>query len=189
MQRTAAVHRNRFIDLNILPADLRPHRYPRWYAVGLAAVLMGCILLAPMLALQHSTSQETGRLRSQLGLITGQLQGTEMDIGRARGVREQIAQVEKAISELQQERASLPGAGGPLSQDLSALYSVAPPGTHINATSRSLRTVTASGVAPDIESIITYAKALTDSGSFSGVTITQANAGVAGIEFAVQVEQ
>jgi hypothetical protein len=82
----------------------------------------------------------------------------------------------------------LPGAG-PLSQDLSTLYSVAPPGTHINTTSRSLKTVTASGVAPDIESIIAYAKALTDSGSFSDVTITQANAGVARIEFAVQVEQ
>jgi Tfp pilus assembly protein PilN len=188
MQRTAAGHR-RFIDLNVLPPPLRPHRYPRWYVVGLAAVLMGCILLAPMLALQRSTSQEADRLRSQLGLITGHLQGVEMDIGRARGLREQIEQVENAIAELQRERASLPGAGGPLSQDLSTLYSVAPPGTHINATSRSLKTVTASGVAPDIESIIAYAKALTDSGSFSDVTITQANAGVARIEFAVQVEQ
>jgi hypothetical protein len=189
MQRSAALPRNRLIDLNLLPAELRPHRYPRWYALGLAVVLVGCVLLIPMLALQHSATRETGRLRDQLALITGQLQGVETDIGRERGLRDQIAQVEKEIAALKQERASLPGAGGPLAQDLSLLYSAAPAGVSVDATSRSEKTITASGRAPSVESIIAYAKALMDGGSFADVTITQANAGGEGLEFAVQVAQ
>jgi len=189
MQRSAALQRNRLIDLNILPAEMRPHRYPRWYALGLAAVLTGCVLLVLLVALQHSAAQETARLRDQLGLITGQLQGVETDIGRERGLRDEIAEVEKAIAALEQERASLPGAGGPLSQDLSLLYSAAPPDVRIDAASRSEKTVTVSGEAASIESVIAYAKTLMDRGSFSDVTITQANAGGEGLEFAVQAAQ
>jgi len=189
MQRTAALQRNRLIDLNILPAELRPHRYPRSYVLGLAAVLIACVLLVPMVTLQHSAAQETTHLRDQLALITGELQGVEVEIGRERGLRAEISQAEQAVAELQAERAALPGAGGPLAQDLSLLYSAAPPGVRIDATSRSEKTVTASGEASSIESIIAYAKALTASGSFSDVTITQASAGGAGLEFAVQVAQ
>ena len=189
MQRSAAVQRNRLIDLNILPAELRPHRYPRWYVLGLAAVLTGCVLLVPLVALQHSAAQETSHLRDQLALVTGQLQGVEVDIGRERGLRAEIAQAEQAVAALQAERASLPGAGGSLAQDLSLLYSAAPPGVRIDDTSRSEKTVTASGEASSMESIIAYAKALTESGSFSDVTITQASAGGAALEFAVQVAQ
>jgi len=189
MQRSAAVQRNRLIDLNLLPAELRPRHYPRWYVLGLAAVLTGCVLLIPMVALQRSAAQETAHLRDQLALITGQLQGVEMDIGKERGLRAEIAQVEQVLAGLQAERASLPGAGGPLAQDLSLLYSAAPPGVRIDATSRSVKTVTASGEASSMESIIAYARALTESGSFSEVTITQASAGGAGLDFAVQVAQ
>jgi len=189
MQRTAAVRRNRLIDLNILPAELRPHRYPRWYVLGLAAVVAGCVLLALVVALERSAAEETSRLRSQLELITGQLQGVEMDIGKQRGLRDEIAQVEKAITELQAERASLPGAGGPLSQDMLLLYYAAPPGVRVDATSRAEKAVTASGQAPNVVSIIAYAKALQDSGSFADVTITRAEAGGEGVQFSVQVAQ
>jgi Tfp pilus assembly protein PilN len=189
MQRSAPLQRNRLIDLNILPAELRPHHYPRWYVLGLAAVLTGCVLLVPMVTLQHSAAQETAHLRDQLALVTGQLQGVETDIGKGRGLHAEIAQSEQALAELQAERASLPGAGGPLAQDLSLLYSAAPPGVRIDTTSRSEKTVTTTGEASSIESIIAYAKALTESGSFSDVTITKASAGGTGLEFAVQVAQ
>ena len=97
MHRTATIQRSRLIDLNLLPAEMRPHRYPRWYAMGLAAVLTGCVLLVPAIAIQHSASQETAHLRDQLALITGQLQGTQMDIGQERGIRTEITQTEQAM--------------------------------------------------------------------------------------------
>ena len=119
MHRSAAIQRSRLVDLNLLPAELRPHRYPGWYVLGLAAILAGCVLLVPAIVLQRSAVQETARLHDQLALITGQLQGAQVDIGRERGLRTEIAGVEQAIAALQAERASLPGAGGPLSEDLS----------------------------------------------------------------------
>ena len=190
MHRTATIQRSRLIDLNLLPAEMRPHRYPRWYAMGLAAVLTACVLLVPAIAIQHSASQETAHLREELALITGQLQGTQVDIGQERGIRTEITQTEQVMAALQAELASLPGAGGPLAQDLSLVYSDAPPDVHIISASRGDKTITASGEARNIEGVIAYAKALNQSKVFSDVTITQA-AGSAGgaVTFSVLAAQ
>ncbi len=189
MHRTAAMHRSKLIDLNLLPAELRPHKYPRSYVLGLAAVLTGCVLLVPAVALQHSASQETAHLRDQLALVTGQLESASLDIGKERGLRAEITQTEQAVTALENERASLPGAGGPLAQDLSLLYSAAPPGVRIVSTSRAEKEVTVSGESASIESVIAYAKALSQSGSFGDVTITEAAGGAPALTFAVKVAQ
>lgn len=189
MQRSAAVHRNKLIDLNLLPAGLRPRSYPRWYVLGLTAVLTGCVLLVPALAIQHSAAQETTRLRDELTLITSQLESAGLDIGQERGLRTQIEQAEQAVAALQAERASLPGASGPLSKDLTLLYSAAPAGMSIAATSRSEKDVTVSGDATSIESVIAYARTLNQGGSFDDVTIIETTGGAPAMKFAVRMAQ
>ena len=192
MQRSAALERNALIDLNVLPAELRPHRYPRWYVLGMAAILAGCVLLVPLIAFQHSASQETGRLRDQLALITSQLEGVQMDIGQARALRAEIVQAELGLAALQSEREALLGGTRPLSEDLSLLYSAAPPGMRITSVTRSEGEVTAFGEAPNMESVISYARALNQGGSFLGVTIISLTAadggeGAPALTFAIQM--
>ncbi|HUS82401.1 MAG TPA: PilN domain-containing protein [Dehalococcoidia bacterium] len=190
MHHSDTMRRSRLVDLNLLPAELRPHRYPSWYVFGLAAILAGCVLLVPAVAIQHSAAQETARLSDQLALVTGQLEGVQIDIGRERGLRTEIANVEQAVASLRAERASLPGVGGPLSSNLSLVYSNAPPGVSIISTSRSEKEITVSGEAQGMENIIAYARALSESGSFSDVTITQATVGGTGmVTFAIQAAQ
>jgi Tfp pilus assembly protein PilN len=190
MHRTDAMRRSRLVDLNLLPVELRPQRYPGWYVFGLAAVLAGCALLVPAIAIQRSAAQETAHLRNELTLVTSQLQSVQMDIGRERALRAQIAETERAIAAVQAERESLPGFGGPLSGNLSLVYSDAPAGVSVISVSRSEKEITVSGEARGVENIVAYARTLSQNGSFSDVTITQATVGgVDAVTFAIQLAQ
>ncbi|MGD0766001.1 MAG: hypothetical protein ABR978_06815 [Dehalococcoidia bacterium] len=172
MQRSAALQRNTFVDLNVLPPALQPHRYARWYAVGLAAVVAGCLLLVPMVMLQRSASQQTGQLRDQLAVINAQLGQAELEIGEERGLRLQINDAQSALAALKAERVALTGNARPLSQGLSGLFAVAPPALQIKSVARSESKLTVSGEMPSANEVIAYAVALTKTGGFSNVTIT-----------------
>jgi Tfp pilus assembly protein PilN len=186
MQRNAFLQRNALIDLNVLPAALRPHRYPAWYVAGMAAALAGLVFLAPVIMIQRSATQETERLRGQLAVITGQLEEVGMDVGQVRGLRMQLEQTEASLAALQSERETLLGIGRPLSGGVSLLYSAAPPGLRVDSVARSEGGVTVSGEAPDAGSVISYARALGQEGAFSEVTITALTGGAAALTFSIQ---
>lgn len=189
MHRSVVIRRSKLIDLNLLPASMRPHNYPRWYVLGLAAMLAGCVLLAPALVFQHSASRETSHLKGELSVITSQLDSAGLDIGKEKDLRSQISKVEADINTLESERASLPGASGPLADDLSLLYSKIPPDVTITSIARTQKEITVAGESLGIQSVIAYSAALSDSGSFADVTITQVAYGVSGLQFAIKVEQ
>jgi len=172
VQRGAALHRNTFIDLNVLPAALRPHRYAGWYALGLAAVVFGCLLLVPTITVLHSASAQTGRLGGQLAAINDQLNAAEMTIGEERSLYLQINAAESAIAALKAERVALVGSARPVSQGLSALFPTAPPGLSIKSVAMSEGKITIAGGASSAAAVITYATALAQAGGFSDVTIT-----------------
>ena len=172
MQRGAALHRNTSIDLNVLPAALQPHRYARWYALGLAAVVFGCMLLVPMIIVLHSASEQTGRLGDQLTAINGRLNAAEMTIGKERALQLQIDTAESALAALKAERVALVGSARPVSQGLSGLFPAVPPGLSIESVALSEGKITVTGGAPSAVAVITYATALAQAGGFSDVTIT-----------------
>jgi hypothetical protein len=180
VQRDASLRHNTLIDLNVLPAQLRPHRYPAWYVAGMALAIVGLVFLAPAIIIQRSASQETENLRGQLNVITGQLEAVGMDIGQLRGLRMELGQTETALAAVRSERETLLGIGRPLSGGLSLLYSAAPPGLRVDSVARSEGRVTVSGEAADAASVISYARALGREGAFSGVTITALTAGAGG---------
>ena len=172
MQRGAALHRNTFIDLNVLPASLQPHRYARWYALGLAAVVFGCVLLVPIIIVLHSASEQTGLLGDQLAAINDQLNAAEMTIGEQRSLRLQIDAAESALVALRAERVALVGSARPVSEGLSGLFPAVPPGLSIKSVALSEGKITVTGGAPSAVAVITYATALAQAGGFSDVTIT-----------------
>jgi hypothetical protein len=172
--------RSKMIDLNVLPREMRPVRYPRWYMLGLTAVMIGCVLLVPAIILQRSANNQTSDLNHQLLLISGQLTGVQMDIGRERGLRTEISKAQAALAAVQAERKTVLGMDVPVSKDLEAIYAAVPPGLSINSVSKNESKIVASGKAPSIESVIAFATALNAGGSFSGVTITSLGAAAGG---------
>ncbi len=69
---------------------MRPLRLPRWYALGLTGIMIGCVLLVPLIFLQRSANNQTSDLNRELLVISGQLTGVEMDIGRERGCKRRL---------------------------------------------------------------------------------------------------
>ena len=191
MQRDASLRQNALIDLNVLPAELRPRRYPAWYVAGMTLALVGLVFLAPAIIIQRSASQETENLRGELAVITSQLEEVGMDIGQLRGLRMELDQTEIALAAVRSERETLLGIGRPLAEGLSLLYSAAPPGLRVDSVARSEGQVTVSGEAPDAASVISYARALGREGAFSKTTITALTAGDGGpgagaVSFSIQ---
>ncbi|MGA2284681.1 MAG: PilN domain-containing protein [Dehalococcoidia bacterium] len=184
---------SKLIDLNVLPREMRPVRYPRWYVLGLAAIMVGCVLLVPAIFFQRSANNQTSDLNRQLLVISGQLTGVQMDIGRERGVRAEIAKAQAALSSVQAERKTVLGMDTPVSKDLQVINGAIPPGVGIISVAKSESKIVVSGQAPSIESVIAFATALDASGSFSGVTITSlgvaAGGGGASPSFTVEVAQ
>jgi len=180
VQRDASLRHNTLIDLNVLPAELRPHRYPAWYVAGMALALAGLVFLAPAIIIQRSAGQETENLRGELAVITSQLEAVGVDIGQLRVFRMDLEQTETALAAVRSERETLLGIGRPLAEGLSLLYSAAPPGLRVDSVARSEGRVTVSGEAPDAASIISYARALGREGAFSETTITALTAGAGG---------
>ncbi len=194
MHRSATAERGKLIDLNVLPPEMRPLRYPGWYVLGLVVIMVGCVLLVPAIFLQRSANNQTAGMDRELLLISGQLTGVQMDIGRERGLRMEISQAEAALAAVQAQRKTVLGMDTPVSKDLLALYAAAPPGLSITSVSKNGSTIVASGQAPSIESVIAFATALNADGSFSGVTITSLGAAAGGAggsppAFTVEVAQ
>ncbi len=189
VHRNVFIQRRQLIDLNILPDNLRPQRYPHWYVLGLLAVLAACVLLIPAMTLLHSTNDKTSELREQLLGITGQLQGVQQDIGKQRALRDKISQVEQSITSTKQERASLSGSSGPLSDGLSVISSSTPTDVTLTNISRTQHVLQASGEAASVESVVAYARALIASNAFSSVTISQTDASVHPLKFSIEAVQ
>ena len=179
------------IDLNVLPPELRPQRYSGWFVVGLVAVLIGCVLLVPMVSIEHSASQKTDRLQQQLNLVTNQLNGVEMDIGQGRGLHAQIDKAKADVATLKSERLAILGVGQPLAPDVSFVFTAAPPDTRITGVSHSEGKITVTGEAPAAGSVIAYARAL-EQKPFPQVTITALTMGAFGVgpmTFTVEIQR
>jgi Tfp pilus assembly protein PilN len=186
VRRGVTVQHRPLIDLNLLPSQFRSHRYPAWYVLGLTLALVGCVLLVPAMAVLHSTNQTTNDFDAQLSGINEQLQGAQVDIGMQRGLSNEIARTQASIDAIKQERESLPGAGGPMSESLSLVTSVTPAGVSIDTISRSEKTVNVSGQADNVQSVISYVEAINDGGLFSNVVLWQVDTGSQPVKFTIQ---
>lgn len=180
---------NWLIDLNVLPPELRPKRYPSWYVAGLVAIVVACGLLGPLALLERSAGDETSRLREELTLITSQLQGAQTDMGQGRGIRTQIAEVQASAELLQSEKEDLLGGSRLVSEDLTRLYAVVPPDARVTLVNQEEDLIIVKGEAVSTETIIAYADALQDIALFPEVTITSLSTMSGGLQFAVEMRR
>ena len=87
MQQSATLRPPAFIDLNVLPEELRPPRYPAWYVPGLVAVVLLGLLLIPLSGVQRADSAEPTRLTAELEIISKELTQIEVDYAKGRDLR------------------------------------------------------------------------------------------------------
>jgi Tfp pilus assembly protein PilN len=194
MQQSATLRPPAFIDLNVLPEELRPPRYPAWYVPGLVAVALLGLLLVPLSGVERADSAEPTRLTAELELISKELTQIEMDYGKGRDLRNQLGVAEEAIARLAEERQAILGDSQELSTDLYAALQVLPPGTRLLSMTAAEGRLTLTGQAGGQADVLGYYRALAESKKFSQTRITSmaiagGPPGAGAVTFTIEVTQ
>ncbi len=79
-----------FVDLNVLPEELRARRYPILFVLGILVLLAASLALIPMYQAQQSAGDETTRLQTELDLISLDLALVQIDLGKVKGLQRQL---------------------------------------------------------------------------------------------------
>jgi Tfp pilus assembly protein PilN len=194
MQQSATLRPSAFVDLNVLPEELRPPRYPAWYVPGIVAALLLGVLLVPLRGVEQAHSAEPTRLTAELALISKELTQIEMDYGKGRAIRNQLATAEAATAGLAQERQAILGGSQQLSTDLYAALQVLPPGTRLVSVTAAEGRLTLTGQAGGQADVLGYYRALAESKKFSQTRITSmaiagGPPGASAVTFTIEVTQ
>ncbi len=194
MRESSALEPPLFVDLNVLPEELRPRRYPAWFVVGVVGVLAAGLLLLPLSRVQQAANKETSRLQSELALVNDQLASFQIDLGRSRDLRQQLETAEAAIASLNKERQAVLGNRQDLAKDLAAMTLALPAGARVESITASDGPLSLTGRAGSPAAVLGYSKALVKTGRFSQARITSLvsegdQGGGAGVTFTIEVTQ
>jgi len=194
MQQGATLGPPVFVDLNVLPEELRPLRYPPWYSLGLIAIVVFGLLLIPLHWVEQADSAEPTRLGAELDLIRSELTDVEIDFGRARDIQQQLDGTEASIARLGEERQAILGDSEELAADLAAAMQALPQGSHLAAFSAGDGRFTLTGGAGQPADVLGYYRALSESGRYSQTRITSVamasgQQGGGGVTFTIEVTQ
>ena len=194
MQQGATLGPPVFVDLNVLPEELRALRYPPWYSLGLIAIVVFGLLLIPLHWVEQADSAEPARLGAELDLIRSELTDVEIDFGRARDIQQQLDATEASIARLGEERQALLGDSQELAADLAAAMQALPQGSHLAAFTAGDGRFTLTGGAGQPADVLGYYRALSESGRYSqtritSVAIASGQQGGGGVTFTIEVTQ
>ena len=156
-----------FVDLNVLPEELRPTRYAPLFVLGILVLLAASLALIPLYQAAQATDGETSYLQEELGLLSQDLALVQLDLGKVRGLQLQLAAVETDLASLNEERQATLGDGREVSQDLSVAILGLPPGVRLASVNGADGGMTLSGQALTSGDVFEYASMLRKSGRFS----------------------
>lgn len=156
-----------FVDLNVLPEELRARRYPFLFVLGILVLLAASLALIPLYQAQQSTRDETSRLQEELELISLDLALVQVDLGEIRDLQRQLEAAETDLASLNEERQGALGDGQELSVDLAAVVLDLPPGVSLASVTGGDEGMTLSGQALTSGDVFEYVRMLRKSGRFS----------------------
>ncbi len=156
-----------FVDLNVLPEELRPTRYAPLFVLGILVLLAASLALIPLYQAAQATDGETLYLQEELGLLSQDLALVQLDLGKVRGLQLQLAAVEADLASLNEERQATLGDGRGVSQALSVAILGLPPGVRLASVNGTDGGMTLTGRALTTEAVFEYVWTLRKSGRFS----------------------
>jgi Tfp pilus assembly protein PilN len=156
-----------FVDLNILPEELRARGYPILFVLGILVLLAASLALIPLYQAQQSTRDETSLLQEELELIGLDLALVQVDLGKIRGLQRQIEAAEADLASLNEERQETLGDGQGLSVDLATVVLDLPPGVSLVSVTGGDEGMTLSGQALTSGDVFEYVRTLRKSERFS----------------------
>jgi len=171
-----------FVDLNVLPEELRPRRYPVLFVVGILALLAASLALVPLYQAERATRNETAPLQAELDLISSDLALVQLDLGKARELQRQLEAVQTDLTGLNEEREATLGDGQEVSRDLAVAVLGLPPGVGLASVTGGDGRMTLTGQALTSGDVFEYVSTLRNSGRFSEARIVSLSTATDGAE-------
>lgn len=156
-----------FVDLNVLPEELRPRRHPILYILGIVALLAASLALIPLYQAERAAGDETGQLQGELDLISYDLTLAQIDLGKVKGLQRQLEAVQTDLAVLDEERQAVLGDGTGLSKDLTKAVNSLPAGASLTSVTGDANQMSLSGQAATSKDVFEYARALQTGGKLS----------------------
>jgi hypothetical protein len=180
-----------FVDLNVLPEELRPARYAPLFVLGMLALLAVSLALIPLHQAQQAAGGEVAHLQEELELMGQDLAFVQLDLGKARSLQLQLAAVEADLASLNEERQATLGDGRGVSQDISVAILDLPPGVALASVDGADGQMTLTGQALSTEDVFQYVWTLRKSGRFSesrivSLTAAAGEAAGSGVMFVIE---
>ncbi len=160
-----------FVDLNVLPEELRARRYPALFLLGILVLLAAGLFLIPLYQAERTAEDETTRLQAELDLMSYNLALVQIDLGKIKGVQRQIDSAETELASLNEQRQAILGGGQELSKELSVAVLDLPPGVSLGTVTGGDGQMTLTGQALNSVDVFEYARTLESSGGFSEARI------------------
>lgn len=161
-----------FVDLNVLPEELRPWPYQRLFVMGVLALLALGLLLVPLYQAEQDAAAETAALKAQQDLLSVDLALAQAELGNVRALQRQLETAETDLATLNRERQAIMREGQKMSQDLSAVVSALPAGASLKSVTAGDGQTTLTGRALSREDVFRYAGALERSRKLSEARVT-----------------
>lgn len=149
-----------FVDLNVLPEELRARRYTALFMLGILVLLAASLALVPLYQAERAAGDETTRLQTELDLNSYDL-----------ALQRQLEAAETDLASLNEERQAILADGLELSGSLSAAVLDLPPGVSLGSVTGGDAQMTLTGQALNSEEVFEYAGTLEGSGRFSEARI------------------
>ncbi len=180
-----------FVDLNVLPEELRARRYPTLFLLGILVLLAAGLFLIPLYQAEQAAQDETILLQTELDLISYNLALVQIDLGKIKGAQRQIESAETELASLNEQRQAILGGGQELSKELSVAVLDLPPGVILGTVTGGAGQMTLIGQALASDAVFEYARTLEGSGRFSEariVSLTTARGDAEGSVFTFTIE-
>jgi hypothetical protein len=179
----------RIVDINLLPASLRPTELtPKAGAITAALiVLIAALFPAGFLAAEQRDRADGTEARA--AVAEDELAGRQVSIARERTARVALDDAQARLAVLEGERARLQGGRRPLATDIALIWGAAsaPPDARVTAVTGTQTGLRVDGRADDPLAAIAFAEQLVAAGGFARAQMVAFVPGAAGGQFSIEV--
>lgn len=161
------------VSFNVLPGKLLDKQLPKSSAAPIVALVLGVCVIAALFVVNGAVSKETSRLKSLVDEKNKQVTDLQKLLKDDRD--KVVKQRDDLKTVLQQLKAPLEQAGRSrdyINRDLGRAIASLPGVMYLTSIGYAEDVITISGLAPDSDAVMGYARTLRQSGMYNLVTIT-----------------
>lgn len=169
--QAGALRPSTFVDVNLLPEELRSKSRSGWYLAALLALAVALPLLAPLYRAQDVSWSQAAALEATWSATERELAATQADFVAAQDLRQELAATNATLSALEVERSAILGDLD-TGAEVAAAVDRLPVGVRLLTVEGDALGVRITAEASRAEDAFAYARRLAEERSIGTATVT-----------------